>query len=82
VYTNLANDKSFTAVTNAIEKDLRVTDNGDGTLTILVLSTGNAVLYGEDGKAIARNRVSSGSRSSSITAARRPIRPTTSFSPS
>jgi hypothetical protein len=55
VYTNLANDKSFTAVTNAIEKDLRVTDNGDGTLTILVLSTGNAVLYGEDGKAIARN---------------------------
>jgi hypothetical protein len=55
VYTNLANDKSFTAVTNSIEKDLRVTDNGDGTLTILVLSTGNAVLYGEDGKAIARN---------------------------
>ena len=55
VYTNLANDKSFTALTTAIEKDLRVTDNGDGTLTILVLSTGNAVLYGEDGKAIARN---------------------------
>ena len=34
---------------------MRVTDNGDGTLTILVLSTGNVVLYGEDGKAIARN---------------------------
>jgi hypothetical protein len=32
-----------------------VTDNGDGTLTILLLSTGNAVLYGEDGKVIARD---------------------------
>jgi hypothetical protein len=38
-----------------IEKDLRVTDNGDGTLTVLIMATGNGVLYGEDGKAIARN---------------------------
>jgi hypothetical protein len=53
VYT--ANGKSVTAVTKFIEKDLRVTDNGDGTLTILNLSTGNGVVYGEDGKAIARN---------------------------
>ena len=36
-------------------KDLKVTDNGDGTLTILVLGTGNFTLYGQDGKAIARN---------------------------
>jgi hypothetical protein len=55
VYTNVANDKSITAVTKFIEKDLRVTDNGDGTLTILNLATGNGVVYGEDGKAIARN---------------------------
>lgn len=55
VFTNLANDKSITSVARFIEKDLRVTDNGDGTLTILVLSTGNGVLYGADGKAIARN---------------------------
>jgi hypothetical protein len=55
VYTNPANDKSITAVAKVIEKDLRVTDNGDGTLTILILATGNAVVYGEDGKAIARN---------------------------
>jgi hypothetical protein len=55
VFTNLANDKSITSVTNPFEKDLRVTDNGDGTLTILILATGNSVLYGEDGKAIARN---------------------------
>ena len=50
-----ARSKSVTVITNAIEKDKRVTDNGDGTLTILVLGTGNAVIYGEDGKAIARN---------------------------
>jgi hypothetical protein len=38
-----------------MEKDLRITDNGDGTLTILVLATGNSVVYGANGKAIARN---------------------------
>jgi hypothetical protein len=32
-----------------------VTDNGDGTLTILILTTGNAVLSTPDGKAIGRN---------------------------
>ena len=53
--TNLANDKSVTSLVRVTEKDMRVTDNGDGTLTILILATGNAVLYGEDGKAIARN---------------------------
>ena len=55
VFANLANGKSVTGVSNVIEKDMRVTDNGDGTLTILILATGNAVLYGENGKAIARN---------------------------
>jgi hypothetical protein len=55
VITNLANDRSVSSVASVTEKDLRVTDNGDGTLTILILATGNAVLYGEDGKAIARN---------------------------
>jgi hypothetical protein len=55
VFTNLANEKSITSAAKFIEKDLRVTDNGDGTLTILVLATGNGVLYGADGKAIARD---------------------------
>lgn len=55
VLTNLANGESLSSVANVIEKDLRVTENGDGTLTILILATGNAVLYGGDGKAIARN---------------------------
>jgi hypothetical protein len=56
VITNLANGRFVTSVTpSVLEKDLRVTDNGDGTLTVLVLATGNATLYGEDGKAIGRN---------------------------
>jgi hypothetical protein len=38
-----------------MEKDQIITDHGDGTLTIVVLATGNAVLYGQNGKAIARN---------------------------
>jgi hypothetical protein len=53
--TNPANGRTLRSVARVTEKDLRVTDNGDGTLTILVLATGNATLYGADGKAIARN---------------------------
>jgi hypothetical protein len=37
------------------EKDQKITVNDDGTLTILVLATGNSTVYGPDGKAIARN---------------------------
>ena len=55
MYTNRANSKTVTFDVTRVSKDLRVTDNGDGTLTILILATGNDVLYGEDGKAIARN---------------------------
>jgi hypothetical protein len=55
VLTNLANGRSLRSVAKVIEKDQRVTDNGDGTLTVLIKATGNAVLYGENGKAIARN---------------------------
>jgi hypothetical protein len=55
VYTNVDNGNTVTEVGNAVDKDLRVTDNGDGTLTILVLNSGNTTLYGPDGKAIGRN---------------------------
>jgi hypothetical protein len=55
VYTNLANGNTVTSVERVLFKDLRVTDNGDGTLTILILSTGFATVYGPDGTAIARN---------------------------
>ena len=55
VLTNLANGKTVTLVNVLTEKELKVTNNGDGTLTILLFGTGNTVLYGADGKAIARN---------------------------
>jgi hypothetical protein len=55
VLTNQANGASLTSFARVIEKDLRVTENGDGTVTVLILATGNAVLYDEMGKAIARN---------------------------
>jgi hypothetical protein len=38
-----------------VQKDLKVTDNGDGTLTIVSLATGPSTAYGPDGKAIARD---------------------------
>ena len=55
VLTNLENGRSLRSFARVIEKDQRVTDNGDGTLTVVILATGNAVLYGQNGKAIARN---------------------------
>jgi hypothetical protein len=55
VFTNLDNGNTVNEVGNFTVKDLRVTDNGDGTLTLLILDTGNATLYGPDGGAIARN---------------------------
>jgi hypothetical protein len=50
-----ANGTSITSVSKVVNHDLHVTDNGDGTLTVLFMATGNDVLYGPDGKAIARN---------------------------
>ena len=55
VVTNVETGNSVMSTATVRDKDQRVTDNGDGTLTVLVLATGNAVLYGPDGKAIARN---------------------------
>ncbi|MRX43444.1 hypothetical protein [Agromyces kandeliae] len=54
VYTNVAGD-SVTELTRLVDKDLAITDNGDGTLTILVLATGNTTVSDESGTAIARN---------------------------
>jgi hypothetical protein len=53
--TNLANGKFTPYVVTGVNKDLKVTENADGTVTILALFTGNHVLYDSDGKAIARN---------------------------
>jgi hypothetical protein len=54
-FTNPANSLSVVDKTHVLDKDLHVTDNGDGTLTIVILITGPSSLYGPDGKAIARN---------------------------
>jgi hypothetical protein len=50
-----ANGTSLTSDAVVNEKDHKITLNPDGTLTVLVVATGNAVLYGPNGKAIARN---------------------------
>jgi len=39
----------------ASKKDLKVTDNGDGTLTILVNAAGGQRIYGPDGKLLFRD---------------------------
>jgi hypothetical protein len=54
VITNLGNGKTITAVLKYNRKDLKVTDNGDGTLTSVELLTGTTVLYGADGKYFAK----------------------------
>ena len=54
-FTNPVNGLSVVDKTRVLDKDLHVTDNGDGTLTIVILITGPSSLYGPDGKAIARN---------------------------
>jgi len=53
--TDLATGKSVTFWLLVNSKDLHVTDNGDGTLTVVALSTGNYVFYDDSGKAIGRN---------------------------
>jgi len=55
VITNVATREFVTEVDTVLNKDHRVTDNGDGTLTVRVLATGNGTLYGSNGKALARN---------------------------
>ncbi|WP_336033640.1 hypothetical protein [Geodermatophilus sp. FMUSA9-8] len=48
-------DGAVTEVDRVLNKDLHVVATDGNTLTIETLSTGNATLYGPDGKAIARN---------------------------
>ena len=49
-WTNLATGKSLTFVFNTVSKDHKITANGDGTYTILVLATGGGKILGPDGK--------------------------------
>ncbi|HET6918828.1 MAG TPA: hypothetical protein VFI46_05095, partial [Jiangellaceae bacterium] len=52
---NVANGNAISGSFNTMQRALDATDNGDGTLTVLFLATGNSVTFGPDGKAIARN---------------------------
>jgi hypothetical protein len=53
-WTNLANDKTMTASFAGVFKDLKVTDNGDGTLTIVSMSSGIYKVVGPEGGAALR----------------------------
>ena len=53
--TNLATGKSFTNVVTFVSKDLKVTDNGDGTLTITSVVNGRFKTYGPDGSLLFRD---------------------------
>jgi hypothetical protein len=53
-YTNLANGKTVTSVFNDIGHDLKITDNGDGTLTVVTMFAGTATLEGPDGTVLVR----------------------------
>jgi hypothetical protein len=51
-YTNLANGETLTIVSDGQDRDQRVTDNGDGTLTITVARPGRAFVVGPDGEVL------------------------------
>ncbi len=50
VWTNLTTGSSLTLVTNLLVKDQQITDNGDGTLSIVVKSSGGVNVFGPDGE--------------------------------
>lgn len=55
-YTNPETGASVTETVTTLERDLDVTDNGDGTFTVLVMATGNATIVDDaTGKAVGRN---------------------------
>jgi hypothetical protein len=49
-FTNVANGKTFTWVSSFVDKDLKVTDNGDGTFTLITQFAGGTRSYGPDGE--------------------------------
>jgi hypothetical protein len=49
-FTNLANGKFYTAENVYTTMDQKVTDNGDGTLTVLVKTVGRFIDTGPDGR--------------------------------
>ena len=53
-WTNLSTGETMTSVGVYRGHSLKVTDNGDGTLTVLVQNTGTSVDYDADGDVVAR----------------------------
>jgi hypothetical protein len=49
-FTNVANGKTFTMVGSFVDKDLKVTDNADGTFTLITQFAGGTRSYGPDGQ--------------------------------
>lgn len=49
-FTNLTTGKSYTNVFDNVDKTLEITDNGDGTVTVIELAAGGSRWYGPDGK--------------------------------
>jgi hypothetical protein len=54
VYTNPETGLTYTVVRVRQSKDLRIVDNGDGTLTLIGLNTGSLWAYGPDGVLLGR----------------------------
>jgi hypothetical protein len=81
-FTNQANDHAMVVTFSFASRDLRETDNGDGTLTILGQAAGNFVASGSHGPLVLR---STGIQRAEVLidhAGTPPTRPTTSFSSS
>ena len=53
--TNLATGRAFSYAWNYLEQDIQVTDNGDGTVSILSQVPGPETIYGPDGKLVLTN---------------------------
>ena len=51
-YTNLASGKAMTATWNYLNHDVRIIDNGDGTITNLFQIPGPETWYGPDGATV------------------------------
>lgn len=54
VYTNPLTGLTYTVVRVRQTMDFRITDNGDGTLTLVGLNTGGLWAYGPDGELLGR----------------------------
>ena len=52
VFTNLDTGRTYSSANNFTDRDLDVVDNGDGTLTITVASTGSTRWYDADGRKV------------------------------